>query len=265
MTTTDDSASRELYFLYELAKVFASSIDLAEVTECVLDGTCALLGAEQGFIYFLDGEGALAPHAARGLTDDDMRVLAGRLQRALAERKPLAVAHPQSAEGEALAAPLVAHNQAAGLFGVATVYARRFTPEEQERLASVANLASLALENARLHERAQRELAMLRRLIQAAQAMGAGEMTHEQAAAIEAEFRETLARDELSSLVQAFGRMAREVIQREENLKRQVAELNIQVDQARKARQVAEITETQYFQNLKKKARELRGQDKGHG
>jgi HAMP domain-containing protein len=142
---------------------------------------------------------------------------------------------------------------------------RHFTPEEQERLASVANLASLALENARLHERAQRELAMLRRLIQAAQAMGAGEMTHEQVAAIEAEFKETLARDELSSLVRAFGRMAREVIRREENLKRQVAELNIQIDVARKARQVAEITETQYFQNLKKKARELRGQDKGHG
>lgn len=259
MTTADNSAARELYFLYELAKAFASSIDLAEVTEYVLDGTCALLGAEQGFICFLDEAGSLTAHAMRGLTGDDLRVLAGRLQCALTERKPLAVAHPQSAEGEVLAAPLVAHNQAAGLFGVATVYARHFTPEEQERLASIANLASLALENARLHERAQRELAMLRRLIQAAQAMGAGEMTHEQAVAIEAEFKETLTPGELGNLVQAFGRMAREVIRREEDLKRQVAELNIQIDEAKKARQVAAITETEYFQDLRKKAKELRG------
>jgi GAF domain-containing protein len=259
MTTADNSTSRELYFLYELAKVFASSIDLAEVTEYVLDGTCALLGAEQGFVYLLDSAATLAPHAGRGLAEDDLRTLAGRLQPVIAESKALAVEHPRSIEGQALAAPLVAHNQVVGLFGVATAYARRFTPEEQERLASVANLASLALENARLHERAQRELAMLRRLIHAAQAMGAGEMTQEQAAAIEAEFKGMLARDELSGLVRAFGQMAREVIRREENLKRQVAELNIQIDVARKARQVAEITETQYFQSLRKRARELRG------
>ena len=88
------------------------------------------------------------------------RSLPARAIRATSPRQRRCFVPPrsaQSAEGEAL----VAHNQAAGLFGVATVYTRRFTPEEQERLASVANLASLALENARLHDRAQRELAML--------------------------------------------------------------------------------------------------------
>jgi GAF domain-containing protein len=45
---------------------------------------------------------------------------------------------------------------------------------------------------------------------------------------------------------------------REDSLRRQVAELRIEVDRAKQARQVAEITETDYFQQLQDKARRLR-------
>jgi GAF domain-containing protein len=252
--------ARELYFLYELAKAMAASIDLAEVTEYALDGACALLGAEQGFVYFQGDDGALRLHAARGLADGDLHLLAERLQSSLAERQPVAVAHPGSDAGEALAAPLVARNAEQGLIGVATVYARHFTAQEIERISAVASLASLALENARMHERAQRELATSRRLIQVAQEMGSGKMTKEQAAEFEAEFKDVIGEDELSHLVRSFGQMAQQVLRREEELKRQVAELHIKVDLARKARQVAEITETDYFQQLKKRAQELRGE-----
>jgi GAF domain-containing protein len=255
MSERENTAARDLYFLYELAKVLASSIDLAEVTEYVLDGVCALLGAEQGFIYFLDGDDGLSVHTARGLDADDLQQLAERLRPALVEHKPIAADHPRSTEGAALGAPLVAHNKAQGLIGVATVYTRRFTPQEHERLCAVSNLASLALENARLHDRAQHELATLRRLVQAAQSVGMGEMTREQAAELET----VIGRDELARLGQAFGRMAQQVIEREETLRRQVEELRIVVDEARKARQVAEITETEYFQQLLAKAKELRG------
>src|SRR5512136_2108071 len=158
MTNGDATSSRELFFLYELAKAFADSLDLPEVTEYVLDGACALLGAEQGFIFFVGDGGALTTHSARGLNDDELHVLAERLQAATAERRAVTLEHPRNAEGAILAAPLVAHNKETGMIGVATVYARRFTLQEQERLASVANLASLALENASLHDRAQREL-----------------------------------------------------------------------------------------------------------
>ncbi len=259
MTNSDATSSRELFFLYELAKAFAASIDLAEVTEYVLDGACALLGAEQGFIFFADDDGALTSHSARGLNDDELRFLSGYLPGAVAERRAVTLEHPRNVEGAILAAPLVAHSQATGMVGVATIYTRRFTSQEQERLASVANLASLALENANLHDRAQRELAMLRRLIQAAQSMGLGEMTKEQAAELE----QVMGRDEISHLGQAFGRMAQQVIQREENLKREVQALTIQIDAAKQARQVAEITETDYFQQLKTKAKELRSAKKG--
>jgi two-component system, cell cycle response regulator len=64
--------------------------------------------------------------------------------------------------------------------------------------------------------------------------------------------------DELGQLARVFQRMAREIQGREERLKQQVQELRIEIDEARKARQVAEITETEYFQQLRKKAKELR-------
>ena len=52
--------------------------------------------------------------------------------------------------------------------------------------------------------------------------------------------------------------MAREVQLREQRLKAQVQELTIEIDRTREAKQVAEITETDYFQELQAKARTLR-------
>jgi GAF domain-containing protein len=45
---------------------------------------------------------------------------------------------------------------------------------------------------------------------------------------------------------------------REQSLRRQIAELRVEIDETRRARQVAEITETDYFQSLQKRARKLR-------
>ena len=52
--------------------------------------------------------------------------------------------------------------------------------------------------------------------------------------------------------------MAREVRAREQRLKQEVQQLRIEIDEARTARQVAEITETDYFQDLQRKADQLR-------
>ena len=49
---------------------------------------------------------------------------------------------------------------------------------------------------------------------------------------------------------------------REEKLRQEIAQLRIEIDQTRRARQVAEITDTQYFQKLQEKARELRSDKK---
>jgi len=64
--------------------------------------------------------------------------------------------------------------------------------------------------------------------------------------------------DELGQLALVFQEMARQVYAREQQLQRQVQQLRIEIDQARKVREVAEITESDYFQHLLSKADELR-------
>jgi CRP/FNR family cyclic AMP-dependent transcriptional regulator len=64
--------------------------------------------------------------------------------------------------------------------------------------------------------------------------------------------------DKLGQLARVFQKMAHEVHLREQRLEQEVAELRIVIDEANQARQVSEITETEYFQNLRIKAEKLR-------
>jgi DNA-binding response OmpR family regulator len=64
--------------------------------------------------------------------------------------------------------------------------------------------------------------------------------------------------DALGQLGRVFQAMAREVYAREQSLKQQVQELRIRIDEAKKAREVAEITESDYFRQLKERAQRLR-------
>jgi two-component system cell cycle response regulator len=64
--------------------------------------------------------------------------------------------------------------------------------------------------------------------------------------------------DALGNLARIFQHMACEVAARERALKEQVRELRIEIDEAKAARQVAEITETDYFRDLQRRADELR-------
>jgi CheY-like chemotaxis protein len=70
--------------------------------------------------------------------------------------------------------------------------------------------------------------------------------------------------DALGQLARVFQRMAREVYAREQALKKQVQQLRIEIDETRAARQVAEITETEYFQDLERKVDELRSGSEGN-
>jgi len=87
----------------------------------------------------------------------------------------------------------------------------------------------------------------------------------EAAAAVEAEtfdpetLSDVAARpDALGQLTRVFRRMAREFHRREQKLKQQVRELRIEVDKARQAHQVSQITGTDYFRQLRSKANNLR-------
>ena len=64
--------------------------------------------------------------------------------------------------------------------------------------------------------------------------------------------------DELGQLALVFQEMARQVYAREQHLQRQVQQLRIEIDQASNAREVADITESDFFQQLLGRADELR-------
>jgi HAMP domain-containing protein len=64
--------------------------------------------------------------------------------------------------------------------------------------------------------------------------------------------------DELGHLARVFQRMAREVIAREQALRHQVRQLTIRIDEKRRQKEVAEITETEFFKELQQKAQEMR-------
>lgn len=69
--------------------------------------------------------------------------------------------------------------------------------------------------------------------------------------------------DEISKLAKVFEIMMGKVRYREESLKQQVAELKIEIDQVKRSKQVQEIVETDFFQDLIGKAREMRGRISG--
>ena len=109
-----------------------------------------------------------------------------------------------------------------------------------------------SLEKKRLRDQEIEYLHNVDHVIAAAAAVEAGEFDPETLA------RVATRRDELGRLARVFQRMAREVQAREQRLKQEVQQLRIEIDEARTARQVAEITETDYFQDLQRKADQLR-------
>ncbi|HEU4980769.1 MAG TPA: HAMP domain-containing protein, partial [Solirubrobacterales bacterium] len=65
-------------------------------------------------------------------------------------------------------------------------------------------------------------------------------------------------RDEIGRLAQVFDRMARQVRAREERMQREIKQLSVQIDETKRRKQVAEITETDYFRDLQRRGKELR-------
>jgi sigma-B regulation protein RsbU (phosphoserine phosphatase) len=94
----------------------------------------------------------------------------------------------------------------------------------------------------------------LLKLSNAAQLLESGQLSDDQIATL----RESKGRDEVASLMRVFAGMAVQVRAREERLRQQVQDLRIEIDHSKKERQVAEITETDYFQELQGKVRQLR-------
>ena len=97
----------------------------------------------------------------------------------------------------------------------------------------------------------------LKKITGAAQALEEGEPF--EPSRLEAVEREL---DELGQLARVFSKMAVQVETREKKLKQEVTQLRIEIDEAKRAKEVAEIADTDYFRDLKKQAKELRNKNK---
>jgi sigma-B regulation protein RsbU (phosphoserine phosphatase) len=91
----------------------------------------------------------------------------------------------------------------------------------------------------------------------AARAVEKGEIREEEITGLS----QTKGQDEVSILSRVFASMVAQVKARENFLKKQVEELRIEIDQVKKANEVKQITESDYFQRLRETAKKIR--DKG--
>jgi CRP-like cAMP-binding protein len=62
----------------------------------------------------------------------------------------------------------------------------------------------------------------------------------------------------IAALAADFARMAARVKQREDALRKEIAQLRIEIDETKRERQVAEITESDYFRDIQAQAKRLR-------
>jgi CRP-like cAMP-binding protein len=62
----------------------------------------------------------------------------------------------------------------------------------------------------------------------------------------------------IATLASEFARMAAQVREREDALRREIAQLKIEIDEAKKKRQVDEIADSDFFKDIKSRARDLR-------
>ena len=118
-------------------------------------------------------------------------------------------------------------------------------------LAVILALALLALMGAASSRMIVRPLT---RLTAAARQLEKGEFDEAQLAAI----RQRRFSDEVTVLADVFADMGRQVVRREKQLRTEIADLHIQIDTRRRQQQVDEITETDYFRNLRDTATKLR-------
>jgi methyl-accepting chemotaxis protein len=96
-------------------------------------------------------------------------------------------------------------------------------------------------------------------LTQVAELIGEGDYDQDLSSLSKGRFR-----DEISTLSDVFKIMVDKVYQREQKLRRQVEELRIEIDEVKRAKQVEEIVETDFFRELRTKAQTMRERSKRH-
>ena len=163
--------------LHETSLDLMNRLDLAELLEDIISRAASLANTEHGYIYLLspDDEDDLVVHTGLGIFGKNVGASLRRGQglagRVLQTGRPMAVddyslwmGHDERYHSAGFHAtvgvPLTSGSQVVGVIGLAyTEPTRKFGAADIELLSRFAQLASIALDNARLYSAAQQELA----------------------------------------------------------------------------------------------------------
>jgi PAS domain S-box-containing protein len=167
--------TRELAALYDVTAVASASLDLDTVMEKSLDRVLEVIGCQIGGIHLLDEDSREVCLAAwRNIPDEviadihAMPVGHGVAGRVISQGAPLVVQamadDPDAAPAARrilgqqgyVGAPMRAKGQVVGVLSVIGTERRQFSAEEVALLASIADQIGVAVDNARLFERAER-------------------------------------------------------------------------------------------------------------
>ncbi len=165
--------------LYELAAAFNSAHAPRAVLESTVEGLAKAIGAKGCSLLLLTPDKKVLLHtvssglsegyAQKGPISADRSIsgaLDGRVVTVLDASKDERIQYPEEAKQEGIASilsvPVMLRGEVIGVIRVYTGRPYEFTPEDIYFVGAVANLAAIALENARLLETAQKDYETLR-------------------------------------------------------------------------------------------------------
>jgi len=174
----------QLENLFEVSRTLASSLELTETLERVLDAAADLLEAPVATLFLKDVEAdELAIKAARGLEPDHdfyrpLKVGEGLAGRAAQSGKALSSAdvrkdgrfvhRAHAREGglkAGIAAPLITRGRTVGVINLYRRSDQEFDEEDERLVMALAHSAAVAIENARLYEETQERAQFLTAMV----------------------------------------------------------------------------------------------------
>ncbi len=175
--------NRELSVLYTISRAAAQSLDLEQTLDNALEATLAALEIEAGGLLLLEPGGeTLTLRVHRGLSEEFIKATQsvgigeGLSGRAVAEKTLMVLDVPDYPPGRLsplviregyqtmASAPLLSAGEVVGSMSLGTRRARAFPPEERDLLMTVGRILGSAVQNARLYEAVQHELAERRQI-----------------------------------------------------------------------------------------------------
>ena len=163
--------TRELEALFAVSRDISSRLEITEVLRSVTEQACRLLSGEAAFLCLLDGDGKfLKLHASSGASEAVCRScspVSSSLATQVLDGDRALHCHENGGKRTCqiissayhtshLAAPLRMGERTIGALCVSSSKVNAFRPESSGQLTKLAQIAAVALENARLYQAAER-------------------------------------------------------------------------------------------------------------